>query len=189
MADTFAPSDAAVDAVTTWLKSRGIGPEEIKLSRSRNWMRLNVTVSQAAALLKTEYGLFEHKSTKKRALACDQYTLPRDIASLVDFVTPTVHLPDEGSIYERDLIESDRIPSIAKFDGPVNMTLAPAISSWDTSYCGNYSTPACIQSLYNIPNGTHKAYVIYSKPRPTPLTNIRSSSFGVVELAYYVRFP
>jgi tripeptidyl-peptidase-1 len=157
VADTFAPSDTAVNAVKTWLKSSGVGEEKIKLSRSRNWMRLNVTVSQAAALLKTEYGLFEHRSTRKRALACDQYLLPREIAGLVDFITPTVHLPDEGSIYERDLIDPDRIPSMAKFDGPVNMTLAPAISSWDTSYCSNFSTPACIQSLYNIPNGTHKA--------------------------------
>lgn len=160
MADTFAPSYATVDAVKTWLKTSGIDSENVKLSKARNWIRLNVTVSEAAALLKTDYEVFEHQSTKKRALACDQYSLPQNIIGHIDFITPTVHLPDEGALYDRDQIDASMFPTIAKFDGPVNMTSSPSFSSWDTSYCGNFSTPACIQSLYNIPNGTRKAYVL-----------------------------
>lgn len=122
-------------------------------------MRLNVTVSEAAALLKTEFEVFEHQSTKKRALACDQYSLPREVKGLVDFVTPTVHLPDHDTLYARDPIDATMLPTMAKFDGPVNMSTSPSISPWDTSYCSNFSTPACIQSLYNMPNGTRKEYV------------------------------
>lgn len=162
MADTFAPSDAAVDAVKNWLKASGVDPEKIKLSKARNWMRLNVTASEAAALLKTDYEVFEHLSTKKRALACSQYSLPREIRQHIDFVTPTVHLPDEDALYER-AIGGNLMPTIAKFDGPVNMTGSPSFSPWDTSYCSNFSTPACIQSLYNIPNGTAKACVLSLK--------------------------
>ncbi|KUJ09206.1 subtilisin-like protein [Mollisia scopiformis] len=159
VADTFAPSDVDVNAVKSWLTANGIGSEKINVSKARNWMRLNVTVSEAAALLKTDYAVFEHQNTKKRALACDQYSLPREIKSLVDFITPTVHFPEVGSLYERDLVDGNLISSMAKFDGPVNMTTSPAFSHWDTSYCSNYSTPACIQALYNMPNGTKKAYV------------------------------
>ncbi len=159
MADTFAPSDATVNGVKTWLKASGIDSNKIKLSKSRNWMRLNITVSEAAALLKTDYEVFEHRNTKKRAIACDQYNLSRELQGYLDFIPPTVHLPSERALYERDQIDGNMIPSIAQSAGPVNMTASPAFSSWDTTYCGNYSTPACLQMLYNIPNGTSKAYV------------------------------
>lgn len=151
-------------------------------------MRVDVTVSEAATLLKTDFDVFEHQSTKKRALACDQYSLPREIKSLVDFVSPTVHLPEEGSLYERNQDDGNFISSMVQFDGPVNASTSPSFSPWDTTYCGNYSTPACIQALYNMPNGTKKAYVF--KLNSSDLsTDFCSSTFGVVELAYYVCCP
>jgi hypothetical protein len=88
-------------------------------------LRVDVTVAQAEALLAAEYHHLEHTTgvSTHRTLS---YSLPDDVAAVVDFVSPTVN-----------------IPSIAS---KMRMVAPPK-----TEYIEN--TPAQLRSLYSV-NGT-----------------------------------
>jgi tripeptidyl-peptidase-1 len=58
VAETFAPSQDTVDAVLSWLAENGIGEERVKLSKGSNWVRVNSTVQETEALLKTKYKVY-----------------------------------------------------------------------------------------------------------------------------------
>ena len=90
IAETFAPSKGSVDAVMTWLRDAGIGPERITRSQSMGWLNFDATVAEAEDLLKTKYSLFRHVSGKPH-VGCTEYHVPENIAHHVDLITPTVH--------------------------------------------------------------------------------------------------
>jgi tripeptidyl-peptidase-1 len=174
--ETFAPKNTTITAVKSWLLSEGISEERIKLSVGKNWLRIDLTIYEAESLLKTEYKVFEHGVTGKRALACDMYSVPSDLRQHIDFITPTIsplslqarrakrgvnkashypfkQKPASGLPGLRPLRELPTLPkknanSLSKRDAGVSTLV------WDLSVCPAYITRACIQALYNIPNGT-----------------------------------
>lgn len=77
--------------VKQWLISSGIENSRIKTSLGKHWLQFDATISEAERMFKTEYYMFEHKSTGTPHVACHEYHMPAHIAKLVDFVTPTVH--------------------------------------------------------------------------------------------------
>lgn len=91
VADTFAPSQESVDAVSAWLINSGIAPERIQKSQSIGWLTVDATVAEAENLLKTEFFLHKHSLTGKPHVACDDYSVPEYVQPHVDFITPTVH--------------------------------------------------------------------------------------------------
>lgn len=91
VAETFAPSQESIDAVTAWLKNSGIAPERIKKSQSMGWLTLDATVSEAENLLKTKFFLYKHSLTGKPHVGCSEYSIPEYVQPHVDFITPTVH--------------------------------------------------------------------------------------------------
>jgi tripeptidyl-peptidase-1 len=91
VAETFAPSDETVAAVTQWLLEAGIVSDRVKQSQSLNWLHAEVTVEEAEALLKTKYYRYTHSQTGQAHVACDEYSIPEDIQRHVDFITPTLH--------------------------------------------------------------------------------------------------
>jgi hypothetical protein len=88
--DTFAPEQETIDTVKTWLIDSGISEDRIQLSPSRNWLRMNLTIAEAENLLKTEYRVFEHKETARRALAVEEYSVPGHVKRHIDYITPTL---------------------------------------------------------------------------------------------------
>jgi tripeptidyl-peptidase-1 len=177
--ETFAPKKSTITAVKLWLLSEGISEERIKLSVGRNWLRINLTIYEAESLLKTEYKVFEDGVTGKRALACDMYSIPSDLRQHIDFITPTIsplslqarrakrgvnkashHFfkqePASGLPGLRPLPQLPTPPrnnanSLSKRDSGASTLV------WDLSVCPAYITRACIQALYNMPNGTLNA--------------------------------
>lgn len=176
--DTFAPDDETIDAVKSWLIDSGISEDRIRLSNSRSWLRMNLTISEAENLLKTEYQIFEHKTTTKRALAVEEYSVPAHLARHIDYITPilestplTRKKPRQNGVPLPTLDQSNIPGEPKKFPvlkdalpGTPPLMIPPTISSrdsgssqasWDISMCGSYGmSRACIQALYGMPNGT-----------------------------------
>lgn len=49
------------------------------------------TVKEAETLFRTTYHLFEHKKSSTMHVACDEYSIPAQLTSHIDFVSPGVH--------------------------------------------------------------------------------------------------
>ena len=91
VAETFAPSQESVDAVTAWLENSGVAPERIGKSQSMGWLTFDATVVEAENLLKTKFYMHKHSQTGKPHVGCSEYSVPDYVQPHVDFITPTVH--------------------------------------------------------------------------------------------------
>lgn len=110
VAETFAPSQESVDAVTAWLENSGIAPERIQKTQSMGWLTLDATVAEAENLLKTRFFLYKHSLTGKPHVGCSEYSLPEYVQPHVDFITPTVHfdtkIPQAKPLPKREFDET-----------------------------------------------------------------------------------
>lgn len=91
IAETFAPSAESLSAVMDWLSSHGISGDRVKQSQGLSWVHADVTTAEAEKLLSTKYYQYKHAVTGQSHVACDEYSLPKDLQEHVDFITPTVH--------------------------------------------------------------------------------------------------
>jgi tripeptidyl-peptidase-1 len=73
--------------------------------------------------------VFEHSDTKKTHIACDEYSVPVDIKTHIDFITPTIG-------FDAYLREPKKSRSLSKRDGapqpvdgtpPINDTVAGSV--------------------------------------------------------------
>ncbi|KAI0674156.1 subtilisin-like protein [Trametes maxima] len=126
-----APSDETVQAVDAWLEDNGLTAK--RLSPAGDWLSLEVPVSQASSLLNTNFSIFRHAETGTESIRTLAYSLPQSLRGHIDLVHPTVSFP---------------VP-IMRTDATVHKA---GLSRRDLSAaCGNGTTPACLQGLYNIP--------------------------------------
>ena len=150
VAETFAPSQESIDAVTAWLKNSGISPERIRKSQSMGWLTLDVTVAEAENLLKTEYYLHRHSLTGKPHVGCSDYSIPDYVQPHVDFITPTVHfdtkIPQAKPLPKQEFDET-KLEKRAPEPAP-----APAVSS--TAAAGvPVQSHAAVNVIHNPTNG------------------------------------
>ena len=68
---TFAPSEATINATTTWLKESGIANHRITNAKDRGYLTFEATVDELEKLLKTEYYLYQHFDSERSMAACD----------------------------------------------------------------------------------------------------------------------
>jgi tripeptidyl-peptidase-1 len=61
VANHFAPSDEAVDVVTSWITGSGFAGERVQVSKSKGWVMVNASVAEAERLLGTEYHVYTHE--------------------------------------------------------------------------------------------------------------------------------
>jgi len=85
-----APEGNHIGAVKTFLMDHGVLP--VGVTSNEDFIRADVTVKQAEAILSTKYYEMEHGSGRKVHRAM-KYSLPEEVASALDFVSPTVHFP------------------------------------------------------------------------------------------------
>ena len=175
VAETFAPSQDSIDAVTVWLKSSGIDPERVSKSQSMGWLTFDATVAEAENLLKTEFFLHKH-ITGKPHVACDDYSVPEYVQPHVDFITPTVHfdtkIPQSRHVEKRDMsFEKRAPPAVAAAGVPVpskaavnkitnpnggflpkkgtNINIKGIIAELEN--CNQFIVPDCLRALYLFP--------------------------------------
>jgi len=175
IAEVFGPSDSAVSAIKSWLAENGIGENQAQVSKGLNWVRFNATIGEVESLLRTEYKMFSHEVTGKPVLGCDEYSIPEALQDHIDFIKPTIQFDITTGQKQKLRRSIDDVSPKSKRDSrivtPVRVEeiqdarLQPLTSPLATSTCGTLMTPACIRSLYDIPEGT-----------------LDLSSFGIVEL-------
>jgi tripeptidyl-peptidase-1 len=159
VAQTFGPSATAASAVYGWLLSTGIRSEHISHFRI-GWLEVNVTVNEAEQLLRTEYHIFERTDTGTVHIACNEYSVPRDIQQHIDFITPTIGFTATAKKIRR---------SVSVLTSPVSRTRLNSVDinpDDDLSTCAASITPNCLRALYGIPRGT---------------TSHPNNSYGIVE--------
>src|SRR5450432_2689064 len=84
VAEAFAPTKDAVDAVSAWLADAGIS--DFSQPQSLNWINTNATVEKAERLLKTTYFQYTHEGGKVH-VACEEYSVPEHLSDHIDFIT------------------------------------------------------------------------------------------------------
>jgi tripeptidyl-peptidase-1 len=138
--DFFSPSKESVESVLDWLNSSGINPNRYRVANGRGSVQLYATVSEAEALLNTEYNVYEHAETGDLSYACDEYSLHSSLLEHVDYVTPTVGFATTRTnkkLRKRGHPAIPR-PHFTPYNGP------PVISG-DLSNCSNAVTPDCVR--------------------------------------------
>lgn len=134
------------------------------MAKSLTWAKFDATIKEAESLLKTEYNVYTHVKTGDDFLAVEEYSIPAHIQKQVDFITPTVHfdlaIKREGkrtNLEGRDLDATIARRNISKpvpqvHPGPLRVPLSSV--KFNLANCNRYITPECLQTLYELPNGT-----------------------------------
>ncbi|KAL4903035.1 hypothetical protein BDW74DRAFT_157321 [Aspergillus multicolor] len=163
--ELFAPNEDSAMLVRIWLESEGIARHRISQSVNKQWLQFDATADELEQLLRTEYYHHSHKLTGRSHIACREYHIPRFLQSHIDYITPGIKLLEvsgtqqskrqsltenmKRSLHKRSL--NDSSPIILGTDPP--LTIAQ-VSSNPLAFCDRVMTPACVQVMYQIPNGT-----------------------------------
>ena len=70
IADHFAPSEASISSVKSWLSETGFHPDRIRVSPSKGWIDVNATVAEVEDLLDAEYYVYTHPSGYEQTSSC-----------------------------------------------------------------------------------------------------------------------
>lgn len=93
IADMIAPSDHQIDQVITFFKSNS-HVEHVKLSLSRDFLQVWLSISELELLFKVKMSLFYNRVSKQVILRSQEmYALPAEISDLVDMVSMISDFP------------------------------------------------------------------------------------------------
>ncbi|KZZ97739.1 family S53 protease-like protein [Beauveria brongniartii RCEF 3172] len=83
-----APADSDVAAVKAWLASAGVN----NVAHDNDWLEFTAPVSKMESLLDAKYEWFTHASTGLRLPRTKQFSVPENLHSVIDVITPTTAL-------------------------------------------------------------------------------------------------
>ena len=88
----LAPSNARLEAVTSWLEQYGVSL--INILPSRDFIQAKMPVAVAEKLLDVTYRVYTHVKTGKTLLrATDAYSVPSNLLQHIDFISGVNHFP------------------------------------------------------------------------------------------------
>lgn len=90
MTELFAPADESIVAVKKWLVDSGVDANTIRVTPSKGWIAFQSTAGQLESVLNTKYHVYTHATSDYNHIGTDEYTLPKEISDIVDFITPGV---------------------------------------------------------------------------------------------------
>lgn len=148
--ELFAPKEETVSAVWDWLVQSGVNATRIKGYQNKGWLAVDMPVSEAEALFRTEYYEVEHKGAWR--LGCDEYYLPQHIREHIDYITPGVKLSQP---MKKRSIPASRSPKKRVFkvtlpeveDLVASLTALASGLPDDVAGCAKNFTPVCYQAL------------------------------------------
>jgi len=117
-----APDAAHIEAVESFIRAHG--GEPVAATPNSDMITAKVTVATAERMLSAKYHQHQHASGNEISRVADGYSLPDEVASAVDFVSPTVHFPGVHR------------PSQSLADAPNSQ--------------GLFNTPTALRQLYNV---------------------------------------
>jgi len=145
-----APHQDSVDAVDAWLEHHGISPEDVDhRTGGGHWVIIRVSVAQAERMLDTRYNVYHHAKSSERVVRAMSYSLPRELHSHIDVITPTTYFGTLRSMRTTSFLQPDIRPIVE--DAPFN------ISATVPTSCRTTITPSCLRGLYNTASYVPKA--------------------------------
>lgn len=145
-----APHQDSVEAVDAWLEHHGISPENVShRTGGGHWVILRVSVAQAERMLATKYNVYHHPASSERVVRAMSYSLPRELHSHIDVVTPTTYFGTLRSMRTTSFLQ----PNIETIGDDADFNINAAVPA----SCGTTITPACLRGLYNTTNYVPKA--------------------------------
>ncbi|KAJ7436210.1 family S53 protease [Mycena latifolia] len=144
----ISPSEETFSQVNSWLSSHNLTSAPI--TPAGDWISLNMTVSQANALLAANFSTFQNQDTNQTVVRTLSYSIPDALGAAISWVHPTVNFPltnAQGSPSFRNM-SSKATSRISMLPGDSVSTDCRTSSNW---------TPVCIQELYGIPSAPANA--------------------------------
>ncbi|KAJ7883135.1 Pro-kumamolisin, activation domain-containing protein [Mycena leptocephala] len=142
IAQFVAPTTNTVSRVTSWLSSNNL--TATRISPAGEWIAVNMTVSQANALLAADFSTFQKDGANQTVVRTLSYSIPSALKTSIDWVHPTTRFISESAF-----VNKTSTPTSAR--GPTSsMSISHDCrikSSW---------TPRCLQELYGIPSTAAK---------------------------------
>lgn len=138
--ELFAPPAEAFSKTVRWLLDNGIDGKAIKPSAGRNWIKAKTSVKKAEELLDATYYVYQHDEDGLELVACESYSVPQDIQSSIDLITPTIQFESRGVPVNRRIKRRDNLPSSSRI-----LEKKPDPESLET--CSQVTTPACLRAL------------------------------------------
>lgn len=131
--DFLKPSQKSTDVILGWLADWGIPADNIeKLTPNGDFIRVNIDIETAEKMLNTDFGYWQHSETgTKHIRVRDDYFVPSDVASHLDFVSPTLRFPIVSHTHTMKLVDAQTSADI-------------------TTEATNYVTPPTLKRLYAI---------------------------------------
>ncbi|KAJ7149241.1 subtilisin-like protein [Mycena crocata] len=160
--DMFAPLHETIAAVKDWLVHSGLAEDRLRLSPSRGWIAVNVTVEEAESLLHAQYHVYTHPSGAEQ-FGCHNYSVPAHLQEHIDLIKPTIQFNPHVTAPRLNKRALPKQPiSTLKTNGiKVNKESAATLDT-----CDEIITPDCLRALYNF--------------RYTP-SETEKNTFGIVE--------
>ncbi|KAH9978682.1 subtilisin-like protein [Lactifluus volemus] len=174
VANYFAPSNASISTVKTWLSDSGLHPDRIRISLSNSWIEVNATVAEVEDLLDAEYHVYTHPSGHEQ-ISCESYSVPDHVHEHVELIKPTVHfvhrIPDDPAL----LRKRSNLGLPTSKNGPKTKdVIVTASDILDLASCDRFTTPECLRALYQMDCEPQRA---------------DSNSFGIVEFTPQAYLP
>ncbi|KAG7285932.1 hypothetical protein NEMBOFW57_008228 [Staphylotrichum longicolle] len=167
VARALAPAAEDVASVRRWLNGSGISSGRVGRSHAGDQLRFESTVGELGRILNTTYYQYTDVNGQDAQVACEAYHLPLSVASLIDYITPTLPHASARS--------PERKRTTARVNTSYTRRTRDVTSSPEPFDCRKYTTPSCLRDIYGIP----------AQPRaPHP-----DNTFGVFQLAWVTWRP
>lgn len=147
-----APHPDSVEAVESWLEHHGINPADAHFrSAAGEWVTIRVSVADAERMLNTKYGVYYHAASDSYVVRTMEYSLPTELHSHVDVVSPTTYFGTIHSMRATSFLKPQVVTGKEdSFAAEISPLAVPAS-------CGTVITPACLRALYNTTNYVPKS--------------------------------
>jgi len=90
----IAPSDSTIDTLSSWMIAHSVPEDKIELNPSKDFIILRqIDVSVAASLLSCKFKSYIHTSGRFTQACIDDYQIPSDISSMIDFIGGVRYFP------------------------------------------------------------------------------------------------
>ncbi|KAJ7863557.1 family S53 protease [Mycena leptocephala] len=142
-----APATDTVSRVTSWLSSNNLTATPI--TPAGEWIAVNMTVSQANALLAADFSTFQNDETNQTVVRTLSYSIPSALKTSIDWVHPTTSFPKATSSAQPAFVNKTSTPTSAR--GPTSSVSISHDCRINSSW-----TPRCLQELYGIPSTAAK---------------------------------
>jgi len=151
--ELVAPKDEAVNAVMNWLSDHGINiTDSLEFSPSYDMALVRIECSVVESLLGTTYNYYKHDATGHTTVRTPRYTVPSNVAAHIDFIGPTIRLPNVVVHKARPISapEAEVTPTFLRNLYKVGTAKATNANS-SVALCGflaQYVAPTDLQAFY-----------------------------------------